>query len=128
MGRWLTLDAMTAELPTADPAQLRERLKIRIEHMTLPQLRELAARIAPPIELEDWEREHLRRAPEGAEVIRYPGGKIRLTTDPADMPPYGPPETAEEFAAALREARAAIDRGEFVTWEQMQAQMLNRRS
>lgn len=110
---------MIAEPPSTDVSRLRDRLKIRIEHMTLPQLRELAAQIAPPLELHDWEREHLADAPGGAYVIRFPSEKIKLSTDPPEMPPYGKRLTEEEWAAELERAREEIRGGQTHTIEEV---------
>lgn len=110
---------MTAAPPTSDVAQLRDRLKTRIEHMTVAQLRALADQIAPALELHGWEQEHLVDAPEGAYVIRFPEGKMKLSTDPPEMPPYGKRLTEEEWAGELEGAERDIDEGRGVNGREL---------
>ena len=105
---------MTTESVPTDITQIRERLKLQIDHLPAPQLRALADQMAPPAELRDWQRAHLNAAPEGAFVIRFPDDKMKLSTDPAEMPPYGPPITVEEFRAEMKDAEESLDRGEGV--------------
>ena len=103
-------------------AALRAELVARVRNMPAGQLRQLAeelATIRDERDLEDWERDHLASAPAGARVIRYPGQRIRLSTDPPELPPYGPQPTVEEFEARLAGADAEVEEGRGVGAEEL---------
>ncbi len=108
-------------LVTAQPktstnvAALRDAIVARVHAMTPGELRQLAtdlATVRDEAELEDWERAYLADAPAGAQVIRYGEQLIRLTTDPPEVPPYGPPLTSEYLRKVLAEADRQRERGE----------------
>lgn len=98
------------EAESADLAVLRDRLARHVHGLSEIELRDLVDRLG------------LAREGEPA-VIRYPGGRMKLSTDPEEMPPYGPPVSDEEWHAQIEAGLAAVDRGEVVPAEEVMAEL-----
>ena len=59
-------------------------------------------------------------------VTKYPGERYKLSTDPADMPPYPRPMTWAESEAEIEEGLAQIERGEEVPFGETLAKLRER--
>ena len=110
---------MTAEVTAADStpaasateiAVLRDRLVAHAHRLSEIELRYLV--------------QELGLAAEGEPTVtKYEGGRYKLSTDPAEMPPYGPPLTAAEYEEEIRRGEEAIERGEGIPARELLARL-----
>ena len=106
-----TATAASTRLNSAtELAVLRDRLVTHAHRLSEIELRYLVQELGLAAESEP-------------KVTRYEGGRYKLSTDPAEMPPYGPPLTAAEYAEEIREGITAMDRGEGIPAREVLARL-----
>ena len=127
-----TVNPPTTTSPaTQYTALLRDAIVARVHAMSSEELLRLSEdlnAIRDETALADWEREHLADAPSGARVIRYGPERIRLTTDPPEMPPYGPKLTPERWRAIVERNERDLREGRGVPARQFLETLRSRRS